>query len=73
MKRKKMYCVILLIAVVIVAAYNMNIHSDKIKLTDVFLDNVEALAQESDNPPECVPLKGVCIIYDFSTDYLTFK
>ena len=56
MRRKKIYCVALIFAVVSLAAFNMNIHSNKIKISNALNDNVEALAQESEDPPQCVPM-----------------
>jgi hypothetical protein len=50
----------------------MNIHSNKIKLSDVSLGNVEALAQESDIP-QCVQAKGFCVDIFVEYDYLAFK
>ena len=59
MKRRKIFCIIAMLGFISLAVFNLNIYSVKIGWTDVFLENVEALAQESDIP-DCVPLKGIC-------------
>jgi hypothetical protein len=67
---------VLLIVVFCVASFitvlNVNIQSDIIQFSDVSLDNVEALAQESDEP-DCVQIKGVCFGKVGEFDRLAFK
>ena len=72
MKRKSIIITIVMSAVVSFAVFNVSNHPDNIKFTDISLDNVEALAQES-GEPDCVPLRGVCYNNIFSVEYLKFQ
>jgi len=72
MKRKNFFILIVISAVVSFAVLNVSNHTDSIKFTDIFLDNVEALAQES-NDPNCIPVKGVCSNTIFTPGYLSLQ
>ena len=63
---------IVMSAVVSFAVFNVSNRPDNIKFTDIFLDNVEALAQES-SEPTCVPLKGFCSKTIVSVEFLVFQ
>ena len=72
MNRKKLFCFIVLSSVLAFSAFHLNIHSNKIAITDSLLENVEALAQES-NIPDCSPLKGYCYEIELSTTWALLK
>ena len=43
------------------------------RLAVVSLENVEALAEESDIPANCVQAKGLCIVGTILDNYLAFQ
>ena len=73
MNRKKILGIVILITVVSLAVFNMNIPADKSASNDVSLLNVEALAQQETDPPDCVQIRGFCQTPTYSTDQLGFK
>jgi len=72
MKRKIITITIVVSAVVSFAVFNVSNNPDNIKFTDISLDNVEALAQES-GEPECVHIKGICCKMIFTPESLSFQ
>jgi hypothetical protein len=59
MNRKRLFIFLTALSIVMMATLNAGICINKSELSDVSLDNVEALANESD-PPNCTPVKGIC-------------
>ncbi|MDR0423816.1 MAG: NVEALA domain-containing protein [Rickettsiales bacterium] len=51
--KKKLFCSIAVLAIAAMAAFNININTQENGLSDVSLDNVEALASEID-PINCI-------------------
>ena len=61
MNKQKILGSLAVLAIAVLAAFNVNIGTGENILADVSLDNIEALAQESSIIPECVPSKGYCL------------
>ena len=59
--------------VVSLAVFNMNVPANKIALNDVSLLNVEALAQQETDFPDCVQVRGVCGNLFYTTNHLSFR
>ena len=72
MNRKKILVITVLMTVFFLAAFHVKLNSSDSRLIDVSLDNINALAQESNNPPNCYQAKGFCVINDMKYDYLEF-
>jgi hypothetical protein len=66
MNKKKLFSSIVIISIATLAAFNMNINSDENGISDVSLDNVEALAQET-APLTCIKVRGYCTINGWTT------
>lgn len=72
MNKKRLSFILSTFAIALLAALNMNLHTNEYGSTDVSLDNVEALAQES-SIPSCQPVKGGCHKNGITTDHSAFK
>ena len=72
MNKRKISVIITFLALAFLAAFNMNIQSKKNGLSDVLLNNIEVLAQES-NELECVLVKGFCVIDQVRIDHLALE
>ena len=72
MKRKNMFVIMALSAVAAFAVFNVSIHWDNVKISDISLDNVEVLAQES-SEPDCALVKGVCFGITITSGHLGFQ
>ena len=73
MNRKKISGVIALSVIASLCAFHLSVNRSKSGVTDVSLANVEALAQESGNPPKCISAKGFCVINNFTHDHMAFE
>jgi len=72
MNKKRLFSSITIFTIAILAAFNTSINTNENGLSDISLDNVEALAQES-NTPDCVSAKGFCIENTIRTDHVALK
>ena len=72
MNKKSIFIGIIFIAAMLIAVFNVNIRGDKTRLTDVSLDNIDALAQEGADT-RCINVKGFCQTPEITTDRLSFE
>jgi len=59
MRNKKIFIFLAALSIAVISAFNLSINTSESGLSNVSLDNVEALAQES-NGPKCIQVKGLC-------------
>ena len=72
MKKKNIFGCIAFMAIVLLAAFHVNMQDEKPGLNDISLDNVEALSQEIVKP-NCINMRGFCANPTAETDQLAFK
>ena len=74
MNRKKIAGITALLAVALITAFHVKMITFEGRLTDVSLDNIEALAQdESGMPPNCIQVKGFCLTNNIQYNHLAFE
>lgn len=71
MNKKRLLNCIAIVAIAISAALNTSINTGENGLSDISLDNVEALAQESNNI-NCMATKGFCVKNGMKDNYVSF-
>jgi len=72
MRNKKIFILTTAFSVAVISAFNLSIRISESGLSNVSLDNVEALAQET-SIPGCVPSKGFCSRNGISSDHISLK
>ena len=73
MKNKKInFFLIFALSLAALAAFNMSINSGKNVISNISLENVEALAQET-SVPDCVPARGFCCKNGISAERLSVE
>ena len=73
MKNKsKNYFLATALSIAAIAAFNISINADWSKTSNISLENVEALAQET-NAPICVPTKGFCYSNGIRTSHIAIE
>jgi hypothetical protein len=72
MKRKRLFIFSTVLVIAVFAALNAGVRTNKSELSDVSLDNVEALANESD-PPNCIPVRGLCHTNGITYQNISFE
>ncbi|MDR0506066.1 MAG: NVEALA domain-containing protein [Dysgonamonadaceae bacterium] len=65
---KKVLYGIAILAIAAVAAWNVNVNSQKEELSDVMLANVEALASETDSASKGTPGTKTTTKYEYDSD-----
>ena len=73
MNKKKILIVIALSAIASFSLFHLKMNTNESRLTDVSLENVDALAQESGNPPDCFQAKGFCVDETYKDNYMSFE
>jgi hypothetical protein len=73
MKNKKInFFLIFALSLAALAAFNMSINSGKNVISNISLENVEALAQET-SVPDCMPTKGFCYVNGIKTNHIAIE
>ena len=72
MKNRKIFILIIAISIATISAFNVSIKTNENGQSNVSLDNIEALAQETD-VPDCVPAKGFCCINGVNIDQIAIE
>lgn len=70
MNRKKLFIALVILAIATLTAFNANIGINENGLSDVSLDNVEALANESGGQ-NCLPTRGLCVRNGMKADHIS--
>lgn len=73
MKRKKFLIVVALSAIASLSVFHLKMNTSECGLTDISLENVDALAQESGPPSDCIQVLGACYDIIMNYDYLSFN
>ena len=72
MDKKKILILTVACSIAIISAFNVSIKTSERGLSNVSLDNIEALAQET-NIPTCVPVRGHCTRNGISSDQIALN
>ncbi|MDR1340072.1 MAG: hypothetical protein LBK58_08490 [Prevotellaceae bacterium] len=72
MKRKKLFIFSAILAIATLAAINASVYTNRNELSDISLDNIEALAEEIDLS-DCSPVRGICHKYGITYHNIAFE
>jgi hypothetical protein len=72
MNRKRLFIFSTALVIAVLAALNAGVRTNKSGLSDVSLDNIEALAQESDSSG-CSPVRGICNKHGITYHTIAFE
>ena len=72
MNNKKIFILTAAFSIAVISAFNVSISANESGLSNVSLDNVEALAQET-RVPDCVPSKGFCCKNGISSEHISIQ
>ena len=72
MRNKKIFILIAVFSIATISAFNLSINTSESGLSNVSLDNVEALAQET-SMPGCASAKGFCSKNGITVDHISLQ
>ena len=72
MTYKKIFILTAAFSIALISALNVSINANESGLSNVSLDNVEALAQET-SIPDCIPTKGYCYKNGMKSEYISLS
>ena len=72
MSNKKIFILTAAFSIAIISAFNVSINTSESGLSNVSLDNVEALAQES-NGFKCIQVRGLCCSNGLWSDHISIQ
>ena len=72
MSNKKIFILIAAFLIATISTFNVSINSNERGLSNVSLNNVEALAQESGSP-SCVSIRGYCYVNGLKSEHTSFQ